>query len=127
MNNIIITGSSGLVATQLIMLLLKKDGIHLHLLTGNVQKLCDRYSNYKDKISVYDLESFMFFCESHHDVSFQCLVHTAFARSSEGDLLAQSLKYCEKNPVYCKNNKFEGICKYFVTECLWTKNQAIMG
>lgn len=96
MNNIIITGSSGLVATQLIMLLLKKDGIHLHLLTGNVQKLCDRYSNYKDKISVYDLESFMFFCESHHDVSFQCLVHTAFARSSEGDLLAQSLKYCEK-------------------------------
>lgn len=91
MKNVIITGASGLVATELGVLLSKRDDIQLYLISTHPNKLADRYGD-KQNIKYFTLNEF----KNYHYAAVNrsdILIHTAFSRSSEGDLLAQSIDY----------------------------------
>ena len=91
MKNVIITGASGLVATELTLLLLETGETNLFLLSRNPNDLEKRYIG-KSNVHCFDLEDFQKFACGHGD-NYDCLVHTAFARSSDGHLLADTLEY----------------------------------
>ncbi len=96
--NIIITGSSGLVATELIFLL-KDKPYNLFLLSTNPAIVKKRYEN-NSNIFCFDLDTFLNIANKQ---AYQCLIHTAFARSSEGDKLVKSLEYNTKVLELAKN------------------------
>ena len=87
---ILITGASGLVATELISLLSKETDYNLILMTRNREVLNNQlrfFDNLKAEIlEVNELESLR-----GRDID--CVVHTAFARSADGRLLADSLDF----------------------------------
>lgn len=91
-HNIIISGAGGLVATELIHLLLKDESNILFLLSTNVQKLRDRYQGISN-IQCFTLSNFVDYCNCNSNVDYLSFVNTAFSRSSEGDLLASSMEY----------------------------------
>lgn len=94
MNRIIITGASGLVATELTMMLISDGNSILYLITTSPEKLKKRYEKYPE-INIFTLEEFVVFA-GKSDISFNVLIHAAFARSSEGDQIVKSLEYSRK-------------------------------
>lgn len=94
MKKIIITGASGLVATELTLTLLLQTDARLYLLSTNLEKIQEQYKRFGNRVGCFTLASF----SQHvcHDRFFDVCIHTAFSRSSRGELIAQSLDYQQK-------------------------------
>lgn len=94
MKRIIITGASGLVATELTIRLLAETDARLFLLSTNPEKVKERYINNLGRVSCFTLESFTQFVEDNKgSCHFDACIHTAFSRSSNGNQIAASLDY----------------------------------
>lgn len=94
MKNIIITGASGLVATELTIRLLEETDACLFLLSTNPDKVKERYINNQGRVSCFNLESFAQFIEDNKEIChFDVCIHTAFSRSSSGNQIVASLDY----------------------------------
>lgn len=91
MKKIIITGASGLVATELTLLLLSQTDAQLFLISTNLDNIQNRYRNVGDRVHCFTLASFSQYIKA--DSSFDVCIHTAFSRSSKGELIVQSLCY----------------------------------
>lgn len=88
--NILITGATGLVATEYINLLLNTTDHRLILLSRTPEKTKDRYQAFSNRIVTTTLEDLIEDTDSLHvDVC----IHTAFARSSKGIDVSKSLLY----------------------------------
>lgn len=92
MKHIIITGSSGLVATELAFVLLKRTDTHLYLLSTHVETICDRYKEYGDKVDCFTLQTFTDFV-TETNLKYDYCIHTAFSRSSNGNCIVESINY----------------------------------
>lgn len=94
MKHIIITGASGLVATELALHLLDKTDSFLYLLSTHPEKVQARYSQkeYAGRVLCLTLDAFSSFALTH-PATFEACIHTAFARTSQGRSLVQSLEY----------------------------------
>lgn len=92
MKHIIITGASGLVATELTAALLSQSDDHLYLLSTHVDNISERYKDYKDRVGCFTLQSFAEFVKAS-DVKYNYCIHTAFARSSNGNSIVESIDY----------------------------------
>lgn len=98
---IIISGASGLVATELISKILQSFGYNLILLTRDTKDLVKRYQQWQNRIEVITLEEFK---ENYYKYSAKCIytcVHTAFSRSDEGHSIAESLIYTKELVEIC--------------------------
>lgn len=94
MKRIIITGASGLVATELTIRLLAETNACLFLLSTNPEKVKERYINNQERISCFTLDSFAQFVEENKGkCHFDVCIHTAFSRSNNGNQIAASLDY----------------------------------
>lgn len=91
MKKIIITGAGGLVATELTLLLLSHTDAQLFLLSTNIGNIQNRYKKAGDRVYCFTLASFSQYVKI--DSSFDICIHTAFSRSSMGELIVQSLNY----------------------------------
>lgn len=89
MKNVIISGASGLVATELIFNLLKNTDVKLYLLSTNITKIEERYKDYSDRISCFTLDTF----SSDISVDYDCCIHTAFSRTEKGSCIVDSINY----------------------------------
>lgn len=90
---ILITGATGLVATELIITLLQNSDCYLTLISRNVDILKERYKMWEKRI----------YCATLNDIiiitpipEYDAVIHTAFSRSSNGRDIAESLEYLEK-------------------------------
>lgn len=87
---VLITGASGLVATELISLLLSADNsTELILVSRQPNLISDRFSAYRDRIASITFEQLINGNTATPDIC----IHTAFARSSSGDQVVESLDY----------------------------------
>ena len=97
MKRIIITGASGLVATELTVQLLTETDSCLYLLSTQPEKIKERYVQNSDRVLCFTLSSFAQYVEQNRDKeSFDVCIHTAFSRSANGNLIAESLNYQQK-------------------------------
>ncbi len=100
--NIIITGASGLVATELTLTLLKSNKpLRLTLVSRAPQELLNRYSNSQSLIKYLTIEELI----NDNSESYDICIHTAFARSSSGDKIAESLDYTTRLCKWIKERK----------------------
>lgn len=91
MKTIIITGASGLVASQLTNDLLDKTDYRLLLISTHPDKIAKRYKASHDRIfclSLLDLAKYI-----DEGLSVDCCIHAAFARSSDGTQLVSSIEF----------------------------------
>ena len=126
--NIIITGSSGLVATQLTLDLLDKTPHCLYLVSTNPTALEGRYTGFAKKIKCCTLENFSNYAKTSGK-SFDACVNAGFARSSLGRPLVDSLEFTYRLVTLVKElkvKKFLNISSQSVygkdTEPLWTED-----
>ena len=125
--NIIITGASGLVATQLILDLLNNTQHYLYLVSTNPTALKDRYAGFTKKIKCCTLDSFSDYAKASGE-RFDACVNAGFARSSLGRPLVDSLEFTYRLVTLIKElgvGKFINISSQSVygkeTEPLWTE------
>lgn len=92
MKNIIVTGSSGLIATELICALLKGGKYKVYAITRNPERLKNRYKTYDNIIccTLNELEN------SVLNIPFEVLINCAFARSKNGGDIAFSLDFLQE-------------------------------
>ena len=95
MYTIIITGASGLIATELALSLLRSKEVHLFLISEHPEKVKERYKNYGELVSVYSIDTFEEYSRYCNE-KFHFCIHTAFARSKSGQDLVESLQYLRK-------------------------------
>lgn len=89
MKNVIITGASGLVATELTHLLLDaEESYRIYAVSTHPEKLCERY---KDVDNVVCLSLDELFIQSGKEID--AVIHCAFARSKDPQDLAKSLLF----------------------------------
>ena len=125
--NIIITGASGLVATQLTLDLLNNTNYFLYLVSTNPTALKDRYDGFAKRIKCCTLDSFCDYAKASGE-RFDACVNAGFARSSFGRPLVDSLEFTYKLVTFIKElgvGKFINISSQSVygkeTEPLWTE------
>ncbi len=92
MQHIIITGASGLVATELTIRLLQETDAHLYLISTHVEKIKERYKGYEDRVDCFTLQTFAEYSFTA-SIRYNYCIHTAFARSSIGNELVGSIEY----------------------------------
>lgn len=92
MKHVVITGASGLVATELTLKLLEETNVKLYLLSTHPENVKNRYPDFEGRFDVFDLESFSTFSR-RHQVRFDICIHAAFARSKSGNEIVSSLSY----------------------------------
>lgn len=92
MKNVIITGASGLVATELIFGLLKNTDAKLYLLSTNICKIEERYKDYSDRVGCFTLDTFSSYINVTN-VDYDCCIHTAFSRTGKGSHIVDSINY----------------------------------
>lgn len=92
MKYIVITGSSGLVGTELIHNLLQRGEYFIIALTTSLTKMKVRYAGVENIICM-DLDQFH---QEMYDYPISVLIHCGFSRSSSGSKIASSLEYLEK-------------------------------
>ena len=126
MKNIIITGSSGLVATELTLYLLDKNEYNLFLLSTSPSKLIERYKGI-ECIKCFTLDEFKIYNQDKN-INYHCLINAGFARSSEGDKLAVALQYTRILMEYATTISLKGFVNIssqsvygHLTEPLWTE------
>lgn len=113
--NILITGASGLVATELTLHLLDTTDDLLLLVTRDKCKLEKRYATEIKRIKIYTLEEI----SRDSAIKFDVCVHTAFARSSDGREIASSLTFLQELCAICRNRK--------VTKFINISSQSVYG
>ena len=89
MKNIVITGASGLVATELTHLLLESSGkYNVYAVSTHPEKLVERYQGNADVncLSIRDLDSLS-------NIPIDAVVHCAFARSKGAGEIAKSIRF----------------------------------
>lgn len=125
--NIIITGASGLVATQLTLDLLHNTQHFLYLVSTNPTALKERYAGFAKRIKCCSLDSFSDYAKTSGE-RFDACVNAGFARSSLGRPLVDSLEFTYKLVTLIKElgvGKFLNISSQSVygkeTEPLWTE------
>lgn len=125
--NIIITGASGLVATQLTLDLLNNTNHFLYLVSTNPTALKERYAGFAKRIKCCSLDSFSDYAKTSGE-RFDACVNAGFARSSLGRPLVDSLEFTYKLVALIKElgvGKFLNISSQSVygkeTEPLWTE------
>lgn len=103
MKNIIITGSSGLVATELISSLLNEGGYKIYAVTTNPDKLTKRYKAKENILclTLKDLENIT------DNTQFTAVVSCAFARSACGRDIASSLEFLRELIDVMKGTKLQ--------------------
>ena len=92
MKNIIITGASGLVATELASALLNQADVHLYLLSTHIDNIVERYKKYKDRVHCFTLQTFTEFANASN-IKYNFCIHTAFSRTSNGNSIVASINY----------------------------------
>ena len=92
MKYIVITGSSGLVGTELIHNLLQRDEFFIIALTTSLASMKERYAGVENIICM-DLNQFS---QDLHNYPLSALIHCGFSRSASGNKIASSLQYIEK-------------------------------
>lgn len=92
MKNIIITGASGLVATELASALLNQADVHLYLLSTHIDNIVERYKKYKDRVHCFTLQAFTEFANASN-IKYNFCIHTAFSRTSNGNSIVASINY----------------------------------
>lgn len=100
MKNVVITGASGLVATELIYLLLKDEQYRIFAVSTHPDKLNCRYSG-RDRVDVLTLGELT----SNKDLIIDVFVHCAFARSKNPVDLANSMIYTKKTLEMAESHK----------------------
>lgn len=90
--NVLITGATGLVATELTVKLLAESDYSLILLSRNPTELAQRYRAHAGRIKCMTLDELL----GSDDCDVDVCVHTAFARSADGGDIAESLNYLTK-------------------------------
>ena len=125
--NIIITGASGLVATQLTLDLLNNTQHYLYLVSTNSTALKDRYAGFTKRIKCCTLDSFSDYAKASGE-RFDACINAGFARSSLARPLVDSLEFTYKLVTLIKElgvDKFINISSQSVygkeTEPLWTE------
>lgn len=125
--NIIITGASGLVATQLTLDLLNNTNHFLYLVSTNPTALKDRYAGFSKRIKCCTLDSFCDYAKASGE-RFDACVNAGFARSSLGRPLVDSLEFTYRLVTLIKElgvGKFINISSQSVygkeAEPLWTE------
>ena len=125
--NIIITGASGLVATQLSLDLLHNTQHFLYLVSTNPTALKDRYAGFAERVKCCTLDSFSDYAKASGE-RFDACVNAGFARSSLGRPLVDSLEFTYRLVTLIKElgvGKFINISSQSVygkeTEPLWTE------
>lgn len=93
---IIITGASGLVATELTVLLLERTSFKLTLVSRKPDELAKRYVKFSNRVETTTLSGLI---DNHVSEGYDVVVHTAFARNASGASIAESLIYLS---VLCK-------------------------
>lgn len=131
MKHIIITGASGLVATELTYALLKHTDAHLYLLSTHVDDIRERYQKYEDRIFCFTLSSFAEFATTVN-IAYAYCIHTAFSRSSNGSKIVESINYQRTLITLLKKlnvGVFVNISSQSVygksSEPLWTENTVL--
>lgn len=130
MKRIIITGASGLVATELTIQLLSQTDAILYLLSTHIDNIQERYKAYKDRVFCFTLESFSLYAQECKDKeAFDICIHTAFSRSAQGNLIVDSINYQQELIKLIKQidvNTFVNISSQSVygkmSEPLWTES-----
>lgn len=92
MKHIIITGASGLVATELASALLNQTDVRLYLLSTHIDNIVERYKNYKDRVYCFTLPAFTEFAIASN-IKYNFCIHTAFSRASNGKSIVDSINY----------------------------------
>lgn len=130
MKRIIITGASGLVATELILHLLDQTDSHLYLISTRPNEIRKRYAGYTQRVECFTLDSFST-SGIARQAAFDFCIHTAFARAGQGELIAQSLGYLRRLLSLLKGlglKTFVNISSQSVygslSEPLWTEHTA---
>ena len=125
--NIIITGASGLVATQLTLDLLNNTNHYLYLVSTNPTAMKGRYVGFTKRIRCCTLDSFSHYAKASGE-KFDACVNAGFARSSLGRPLVDSLEFTYKLVTLIKElgvGKFINISSQSVygkeSEPLWTE------
>lgn len=125
--SIIITGASGLVATQLTLDLLNNTQHYLYLVSTNPTALKERYAGFTKRIKCCTLDGFSDYAKASGE-RFDACVNAGFARSSLGRPLVDSLEFTYKLVTLIKElgvGKFINISSQSVygkeTEPLWTE------
>lgn len=89
---ILITGGSGLVATELTHLILKCTDYDILLLSRDKSNLSARYKAFQNRVECLDLDSFT----DNYNKTIDVVVHAAFSRKSSGKEIASSLLYLQR-------------------------------
>lgn len=92
MKHIVITGASGLVATELTLKLLEETDAKLYLLSTHPENVKNRYPGFDGRFNAFDFESFSAFARKKQ-VWFDICIHAAFARSKSGKEIVSSLSF----------------------------------
>lgn len=90
MKKILVTGASGLLATEVIHTILNKTNFSIDLVSRNPILLQKRYRDFSNRIKCYTLEQII---KVNEYPLYESIVHTAFSRTADGAKLAESLDY----------------------------------
>ena len=124
MDNIIVTGASGLVATELIHLLIESsDNYKVYAVSTHPDKLHHRYANQR-KVECISLDGLT----TLQNVEIRAVIHCAFARSKDAGEIAASIQYTSRllqivkhlNPAVFVNISSQSVYGQ-VTPPLWTE------
>lgn len=102
MKRVVITGASGMVATELALLLQKDGGYEISLISTSPDKYRNRFDDPHTKW--YSLNGFRKHALESRQ-RFDVLIHAGFARSSEGEKIADSLQFTQKVAEMAKDIK----------------------
>lgn len=97
---IMITGGSGLVATELSYLLLSNTDYEIILVSRNKAKVDENYRSYSNRVRCYTLDELL---GNNKIIGLNTVVHTAFSRSENVSNIISSLEYLKKLCNFCKN------------------------
>lgn len=103
--NIIITGATGLIATELTKDLLENTDYHLILVSRNPEKIKQSFPGKAYRISAITIDELAGKTATQQLQDAAVCIHTAFSRSKDDRLLAESLEYTRVLCHICKELK----------------------
>lgn len=128
MKRIVISGARGLVATELAMLLLAETDAQLLLISTHPESIAERYSCFSHRVSCHTLDSFARHVTAGN-MDYDICIHTAFARSSNGNLIVKSIEFQKKLLRILKTTKLKAFVNISsqsvygkLTKPLWTED-----
>lgn len=131
MLTILITGATGLVATELTIHLLRDTDANIVLVSNSINKLLGRDYATNARVTCIALEDLGNFVREHN-LCIDVCIHTAFARSGNGNLIVSSIDYLQNVLTVAKRlhvHTFVNISSQSVygktTPPLWKENSTL--